>query len=161
MANVTESAGLDFKLYRNSGSYGTPVWDEITKARDVTRTLTRGTADVSSRASTWKSYVATLLDGSFDISMAYDNTGAGSTGDQDALRDAFMSRNEIELAFADGPIGTAGTVASGGTVDVDFLRITVTITGFTINEPLEDGVTVDVTCVPAPAANAPSWVLVT
>ena len=39
--------GLDAKLYHNTGSYGAPVWSEISNVRDLTLSLEDGEADVT------------------------------------------------------------------------------------------------------------------
>ena len=53
--------GLHAKLYRNTGSGGTPAWNEIPNVRDVTLNLETGEADVSTRGNGgWRANIGTL-----------------------------------------------------------------------------------------------------
>ena len=55
--------GLDAKLFRNTGTFATPTWNEITNVRDVTLNLEAGEADVTTRGNNgWRATVATLKD---------------------------------------------------------------------------------------------------
>ena len=42
--------GLDLKLYRNSGTFGAPNWNEVDNVRDLTLGLTSEEGDASSAA---------------------------------------------------------------------------------------------------------------
>jgi len=62
--------GLDAKLYRNTGTYDTPTWVEMTNVKDLTLNLESGEADVTTRANNgWRATVATLKDGSIEFEM--------------------------------------------------------------------------------------------
>lgn len=53
--------GLNCKVYRNTGTYAQPTWDEIPNVRNVTLNLERGEADITSRANAgWKVSLPTL-----------------------------------------------------------------------------------------------------
>ena len=70
--------GLDAKLYRNTGTFATPVWDIIGNVKDLTLNLETGEADVSTRANNgWRATVGTLKDASLEFAMVWD------TGDTD------------------------------------------------------------------------------
>lgn len=43
--------GLDAKLYRNTGTFASPAWNEIQNVKDVTLNLEAGKADVTTRGS--------------------------------------------------------------------------------------------------------------
>lgn len=140
--------GLDAKLYRNTGTYATPTWNEIPNVRDLTLSLEAGEADVTTRGNNgWRASVATLKDGSIEFEMVWD------TADDDfaAIRDAFLNNTSIELAVMDGPITQSGSQG---------LRATCMITGFSRNEALEEAITVSVTAKPTYAANPPTWMTV-
>jgi hypothetical protein len=66
--------GLDAKLYRNTGTYAAPVWNEIKNVKDVTLNLEAGEADVTTRGNNgWRATVATLKDGSIEFEMVWDS----------------------------------------------------------------------------------------
>ncbi len=137
--------GKDCKLYRNTGSYGTPAWNEIPNCKDLTLNLETSEADVTTRGNNgWEAVVAALNRGSIDFQMVYD------TADQDftAVRDAYLNKGTIEFAVMDGDIAVSGKQG---------LRATCMTTNFSMSQPLEEAVTVDVSIKPTYAANAPSW----
>ena len=137
--------GMDAKLYRNTGSYGSPTWNEMPNVKDVTLNLEAGEADVTTRGNNgWRATVATLKDASVEFEMVWDSADA----DFVAIRDAFLNKTAIELAVMDGDIETAGNQG---------LRASCMVTNFTRNEPLEEAITVAVTVKPTYATNAPSW----
>jgi hypothetical protein len=137
--------GLDCKMYRNTGTYASPVWDEITNIRDVTLNLETGEADSSRRGGNgFRERLATLIDGGVDFEMVWE------TGDTDftALRTAFFAKTPVEFAIMDGPVATAGTQG---------LRATMQVFNFSRNEPLGETVKASVSIKPTPATNPPAW----
>ncbi|GIW55558.1 MAG: hypothetical protein KatS3mg082_1962 [Nitrospiraceae bacterium] len=140
--------GLDAKLYRNTGTFPAPVWNEIKNVKEVTLNLEAGEADVTTRGNAgWKATVATLKDGSIEFEMVWD------TADDDfaAIRDAFLNRGAIEFAVMDGDIASSGSQG---------LRATCMVTNFSRNEALEEAITVSVTVKPTYSLNPPSWIVV-
>jgi hypothetical protein len=140
--------GLDAKLYRNTGTFPAPVWNEIKNVKDVTLNLEAGEADVTTRGNAgWRATVATLKDGSVEFEMVWD------TADDDfaAIRDAFLNKTSIELAVLDGEVTVTGTQG---------LRATFMVTKFTRSEPLEEAITASVTVKPTYSANSPIWLVV-
>jgi hypothetical protein len=140
--------GLDARLYRNTGTYASPTWNEIKNVKDVTLSLETSEADVTTRGNSgWRATVATLKDGSIEFEMVWD------TADDDfaAIRDAFLNRAAIEFAVMDGDITVSGSQG---------LRATCVVTNFTRNEALEEAITVSVTVKPTYSVNPPSWVVV-
>jgi hypothetical protein len=62
--------GLDAKLYRNTGTYAAPVWNEVKNVKDLTLNLEAGEADVTTRGNNgWRATLATLKDGSVEFEM--------------------------------------------------------------------------------------------
>jgi hypothetical protein len=140
--------GLDAKLYRNTGTYAAPVWNEVKNVKDVTLNLEAGEADVTTRGNAgWRATVATLKDASIEFEMVWDS----ADDDFAAIRDAFLNRTPIELAVMDGDITTTGSQG---------LRASCIVTNFSRNEALEEAITVSVTVKPTYADNAPSWMTV-
>jgi len=137
--------GMEARLYRNTGTYETPTWVEITNAKDVTLNLEKGEADVTTRANQgWRATVGTLKDGSVEFEMVWDTEDAGFT----AIQEAYFDGTPVEVAVMDGDIATSGSQG---------LRATMAVTNFSRNEPLEEAITVSVTLKPTYAANAPEW----
>jgi len=137
--------GMDAKLYRNTGTYETPTWVEITNAKDVSLNLEKGEADVTTRANQgWRATVGTLKDGSVEFEMVWDTLDAGFT----AIQEAYFDGTPLEVAVMDGDIATSGSQG---------LRATMAVTNFSRNEPLEEAITVSVTLKPTYADNAPEW----
>ncbi len=141
--------GLDAKMFRNTGTYSTPVWNEIKNVRDVTLSLETGEADATTRGNNgWRATVATLKDGSVEFDMVWDSADDDFT----AIRDAFLNKTALELAVMDGDIATTGSQG---------LRASFMITNFSRNEPLEEAITASVTVKPTYSANPPEWMTAT
>lgn len=140
--------GLDAKLYRNTGTFASPSWNEVINVKDLTLNLEAGEADVTTRGNNgWRATVATLKDGSIEFEMVWD------TEDLDfaAIRDTFLNRASMEFAVMDGGIMDAGSQG---------LRATCMVTNFSRNESLEEAITVSVTVKPTYSVNAPVWLVV-
>ncbi len=141
--------GLDAKMFRNTGTYATPVWNEIKNVRDVTLSLETGEADATTRGNNgWRATVATLKDGSVEFDMVWDSADDDFT----AIRDAFLNKTALEMAVLDGDVATPG--AQG-------LRASFMVTNFSRNEPLEEAITASVTVKPTYSANPPTWMTTT
>lgn len=142
----TVPLGLDAKLYRNTGTYDSPNWVVIGNARDVTLNLTKGEADVTTRANNgWRATRGTLKDASIDFQMVWNPSDAGFA----AIRDAFFGNTSIEIMALSGDKDDA---------ESEGLRATCDVFSFTRNEALEDALTVDVSLKPTYATNAPTWI---
>lgn len=140
--------GLDAKLYRNTGDYGSPTWAEVKNVKDVTLNLEAGEADVSTRGNGgWRANIATLKDASLEFEMVWDTADADFT----ALRTAFLANGAVEFAVMDGDIESAGSQG---------LRALMAITNFSRSEPLEEAISVSVTAKPTYAANPPTWMTI-
>ncbi len=140
--------GLNAKLYRNTGTYASPTWNEIGNVKDVTLNLESAEADVTVRANNgWRATVPTLKDASVEFEMVWD------TADEDfqAIRDAYLNNTTLEVLALDGPVSGAGSTGNQG------LRAVCNVTGFSRSEPLEEALSVSVTVKPAYSANPPTW----
>ena len=71
--------GLDAKLYFCvAGIGGSPTWTELTNVKNVTLSLQKGEADVTTRANSgWKATAGTLKEGSIEFEMVWDTADAG------------------------------------------------------------------------------------
>ena len=131
--------GLDAVLYR--GTAGQQGSIEVTNVKDLTLNLESGEADVTTRKTQgWKASIATLKEGSLEFEMLYD------TADDDfqAFQAAYFGNTPIALFVSDG---------AGTGMDADF-----SVTGFNINQNLEEAMTVSVKAKPTASTRAPQWV---
>lgn len=139
--------GLDCKLYRNTGTYGTPTWDLVPIVRDLTLNLTKGEADITTRAgSGWMQRMGTLKDGSIEFGIVWESGDA----DFEAFRDSFMDNTLIDVAAMDGAIATAGSQG---------LRAEMETMSFSRSEPIAGAVEAAVKVVPGFSTNAPNWLV--
>lgn len=137
--------GLDAKLYHNTGTYGTPTWDEIGNVKDLVMSIEKGTADVTTRTNSgWRAKIGTLKEATIEFQMVYDTDDA----DFEVLQTAFFANTLIEFAVMDGAIATTGQ---------EGLRATMDITSFGRDEQLEQALMVPVKLEPSYSANAPAW----
>ena len=131
--------GLNAKLMRGeAGAQGT---DEVKNVKDLTLSLESGEADVTTRATDgWRASVATLKEASLEFGILYD------TDDEDynAFATAYFNNTPIALFVSDG---------NGTGLDADW-----TISSFSIEQPLEEALSVSVTAKPTASTRAPAWV---
>jgi len=139
MPTQTFLLGMNAKIYQ--GAEGAALADlvEMSNVKDVTVTMEAGEADVTTRANSgWRATAPTLRECTAEFQMLW------KPGDDvfDAVKTAFLTAGLVRLAVltgaksADGIAPVTGSEGPQG----DF-----SITGFTRNEPLEEGVTVSVT----------------
>jgi hypothetical protein len=140
--------GLEMKLYRNTGTYESPTWTEMTNVRDVTLNLEKGEADVTTRGSGgFRATKGTLKDASLEFESVYDPDDA----DYVALETAYFNDTALDVAVADGDIAVSGT---------KYIRAEMEVFSFSRSEPLEEGVTVSVSMKPTYSAHPPAQVTV-
>ena len=146
---MSHKLGMEGKLFRNAGTYGTPDWKEMKNVKDLTLTLEKGEADLTTRGNAgWKATVGTLKEGSIEFEMVWDTEDEGFT----ALQNAWFGDTPVEMAVMDGPIATSGSQG---------LRATMSVISFSRKEPLEEAMSVSVTIKPTYAEHAPEWMKVT
>lgn len=125
--------GKDCKIYRNTGSHGTPVWDLIPRVQDVSVDgLSKGKVELLARDSNWKFKGSGMKEAS--LSFGYLFTPA-SDPDFDALRNSFLSDLAIEMLVLSGDLVTAGSQG---------LRAVFEVFEFPYSQELEEGQTFDV-----------------
>lgn len=130
--------GLEAKLFH--GAAGTTAASEMTNVKDVTLTLETGEADITTRAAEgWRATAATLKDASVEFEMVWDTEDAGFT----AIKNSYFNAAPLALFVSDG---------EGSGLDADFV-----VTSFSRSEPLEEALTVSVTCKPTLVNRAPVW----
>ena len=130
--------GLDAKLLR--GAAGATGATEVKNVKDLTLNLESSEADVTTRATKgWKATVAALKEASLEFGILYDTEDADFT----AFQAAYFGNTPIALFVTDG---------DGHGLDADW-----SITGFTVEQPLEEALTVSVTAKPTASTRAPAW----
>jgi hypothetical protein len=145
---MSAKLGLDGRLYRNTGSFASPVWDEVQNVRDLALNLEAGEAGMTTRGNGgWEAVLASLKKASIEFQMVWDPADTDVT----AFRDAFLNRSTIECAVMDGDITVAGS---------EGLRATFALLKFARSEALEEGMLIDITIKPAYAANPPAWMTI-
>lgn len=98
---------VDCKLYRNTGTVGSPTWNLIDNVGSVTPT--GGTHE--------KKEVPLRVDGNIkgyalgrtDVGYEFKMPQIASDADLTALQTAFYARDSIDFAIMDGAIATAGS----------------------------------------------------
>lgn len=135
--------GLDMTLYRNTGTYGSPVWDLIDNVRDLRIPRKMGEADVSTRRTKVKQFEPSQL----ELGVEWEMVKEEADLDYAAIQTAFNGRSMVELAFANGPIALAGT---------KFTRCEMKIFDFSEDQPLADADLVSVVAKPCRSINPPT-----
>lgn len=139
------ASGYSSKLYRNTATWGSPTWDEITAAIDVAVGLSRGKAEVKARSVTFKSTLPLVAESPLTFSMIADT----SIADYNILRDAFAASTLLGYAVADQAIATSGA---------DYWKCEYYIYGFNYIQGLEEANRVELELDTAYSSNAPAWV---
>lgn len=96
---MSHKMGFDCKLYRNTGSYGSPTWDLMPNVMDANVTMEMDEADASIRGASGgaKLTVAALMGVTIEWSMVWDTADA----DLLALRTAAFARTAVEFLALD------------------------------------------------------------
>jgi hypothetical protein len=140
MAGETKSytLGLEAKLFY--GAAGATASTEMTNVKDVTLSMETGEADVTTRAAEgWRLTAATLKEASVEFEMVWDPSDGGFA----AIKEAYFKAEPLALFVSDG---------NNNGLDADFV-----VTSFSRSEPLEEALTVSVTCKPTLVNRAPTW----
>lgn len=142
--------GLDAKLWiagTTSGQVPT-TYNVVSNARNVSLSLESAEADVTTRSNAgWRANVPTLKDATIEFEMIYDTDDARFG----QIQEAFLDNGELWVKVLDG-----GELDTDGEGLVALCRVTT----FSINQALEEAITVSVTLKPTYTSDpddAPSW----
>ena len=125
--------GMNAKIYQGVAGAALNTLTEMGNVKDVTLNLEAGEVDVTTRANLgWRATAPTLRECTAEFEMLWKPGDAGF----DAVKTAFLTSGALRLAVLTGDSAVSGTEGPLG----DF-----SITNFSRNEPLEEGVTVNVT----------------
>jgi hypothetical protein len=140
--------GFQGKTYRNTGTFGGPVWVEVPNIRDNTLTLEGTEADATTRAGGgYKQTMLALIDAGVEFDVLWDPADANFT----AFRTAFFARSVVGMGIFDGDVTVSGTQG---------LKADMNVLSFSRGEPLDGMMTAKVKIKPGPSANAPVWVTI-
>lgn len=137
---MADKIGLECKVYRtasplSSTVYSGAAWLEAKNVKDVSISLSKGRADMSTRASTWRENRGTLKEGPVTLTVKWDV-------DDDlcaALLASWLNNTRIGLAFLDGAVTGAGAQGPAGNYEcMEFPR----------TENLEEGVMIEAVVEP-------------
>jgi len=130
--------GMEAKLYYSAASETPATLDpasmtEVSNVQDLTLTMEAGGADITTRANQgWRATAPTLRECTAEFQMQFKPSDAAFN----AIRTAFVTAGEIALAPLTDAHATVGAFGPVGNF---------TITNFSVNQPLEEAITVDVT----------------
>lgn len=147
MSAQVASVGCNYKLYRNTGTWGSPTWLEVTTVRDNKLSMTKSTGDGSARLSTFKLYLAALK----DVGIEYELLRDANKSETAALRDSYINDTVVNMAVCDQAIANSGA---------EYFKVDTLCTEFSRSEPLEGAVVLSVKQVPAYSSNVPLFVTV-
>lgn len=98
--------GINAKVYRNTGTYGSPTWTAISLVRDVQDASTFQEADASSRATKAVLTKKTMTQIQHDLVVRADASDAG----YQALWDASQDGTVIDVLILDNAITVEGSL---------------------------------------------------
>lgn len=132
---AAKKRGYVAQVYRNTGSHGSPTWNSVGAAMDIKCGDQWNTFEASDRNSAVKKFMNGLQEWSIEFGVIWDSSDTDLT----ALRTAYRAGTAVDMWFADGPSDTVGV--SGP--NAEWL-----ITEFGTDAPLQDGMKINVKCVP-------------
>ena len=138
------SAGLFDKLFRNTGTHGTPVLVEVDNIESLKISDERNEITVKLRSFDTETVLTGQRKLSFEAKMACDSGNANWA----AVQTAYLNHTTIELFAFYKYIDDGGQPDTGSKA----IRAECHVTSFPIDQPLEDVDTTDVTF--KPSANA-------
>jgi len=131
--------GMNAKIYQGTAGESLQNLSEVDNVKDVSLNLEAGEADVTTRGNSgWRATAPTLRECTAEFEMLWK---PGDTAFE-AIKTAFLTAGTLRLAVLTGAKSADGidpVTGSEGPLG-DF-----SITNFSRNEPLEEGVTVSVT----------------
>jgi hypothetical protein len=132
------SAGKDYPVYVNEGTYSTPDWTRLCRISDVNISRSKGVNDVMMHCSPNKKAIIGYKKNS--VTFKYLEKKVGATGVSDAvfdlLEDSYENDTVLDMAFMNGLL-SSGTTRQG-------YRGPMIITKLDRSQADEEGVSYDV-----------------
>lgn len=135
---------LDAKVYRNTGTYATPVWVEVPVVKDVTLGMSKKETEVTVRGSGFDAIRGTTKGLSFTFQLQDKVSDAAIA----AFNSAYFNDTLTDLWFLSG--ASDDVLAEGPRAECEVLN-------FSRNEQLAETLVYDVTVKPASIVNDPTW----
>lgn len=147
MANgsTTVKLGKNATISRNTGTYGSPTWVEITNVGDLELTGDKIAEEVTVRGDGGFVLEAGTLK---QVGVAFDMRHDPADDCWTALHASFLSNTSIEILVLNGPSATAGSQG---------FRMTVECFKFAKKQGLKGAQRDDVELRPTVSANPPAW----
>lgn len=141
--------GIDCELLRNTATWGTPTWVELTGVANLTPNGGWDAAEIGIRRSRIKYGAKLRLDIGFSGRIICEDSDAGYTAFMTAFRSLTAT---MDLLILDGPITTVGSFG---------YRAEFQITAGAQDQPVDDVLYREFTAVPYPTTNLPQYAEVT
>jgi len=127
MSGFEPKTGYHMKLYRNTGTFATPVWVEIAEIGDLSISdFTRALAELKRRGNQYTKNLASLFN---SITVEFRLHFGLATTQWNALKTAFFAGTPVEFAIMSGAIATSGE---------EGLRCPMIVSQFPWEQNLED-----------------------
>lgn len=139
--------GFSCVLARNTGTYGTPVWNSVANVRDVNLALQKGESEAGGRDSDWEQFLPARK----RAELTYQVPDDYASDDYAALELSYDTDTVIDMVIADGVIATVGT---------HYFRCDMYCFGFDHAQPLDGAAMIDITQKIAASSNAPTFTTV-
>ena len=138
--------GVFCKLFRNTGTYGSPTWAEIKLVRDMVCNVADEEWDATCRAAGGQGQAEpSIRNTSLEGTLVWDSADTQVA----AMLTAYLARTSLDMAALDG--ASSGAASQGP-------RALFKITQWKRNEGLRDGVTIDFVMKPCyEITNIPAW----
>ena len=142
---MAQKLGFQCKLFYNAGTYASPIWTEITRARDFNIPIADDMADVSDRDGEGsKEYLPALRDHKISGEVNWDRSNTALR----EVKQAYFRRQTIEVFAANGAVQAA----------CEGLRMTAYVSNMESAQALADGVKVSLEFTPAGGSTyKPYW----
>lgn len=141
--------GLDCKFYSIVTANNASSFSLIEDIRDLTVTLEKGEADVTTRANGgWRAIQGALKEGTFEFELIVNDARANSQADFEVFRDAWLNNTNVEAAALTGLHNAVGT---------EGFRAYFSVLRMSQPQPLEDAVKYQFMMKPNLDAAAPQW----
>ena len=152
----SNNLGRNARLYRNTGTIATPVWTEVTEARDLQLPMAADQVEQSDRSTRFKLYDAGGIEMAFTGKLSYRSGNANC----EALRDLMLENCAEQMALMSGDIATAGS---------EGIKAGMKCFNNSHDYPFTDGMSVDIELKPSYYENplvagvqiVPVWYVVT
>jgi hypothetical protein len=139
--------GRKWRIYRNTGTYSTPVWSLVGENSDITLTLNKQKISAPRSGAEFME----MLKGYKTLTLGFDCWYENSNTNVTAFKDDFFNDNDdnFDLLVLDGLQATSGS---------EGMRVLCALFDFSIEAPLEDRTMVSLEFEPTAVQDGGSYV---